>query len=191
LGGTKDRRPRGRRSHQKRCWPGSYQNRALKDSRPVERTWQRARLFPGSFSSASQPSSSFSALYHSPLISTALPRRGVHTQSSDLGIHPGERVTFGTLRHSPSRESTPIPKAVPRRCHSKCPAVWATPSGEPSDRRSALCSDRWREKPERRVGGVVTSLPVRRSGKQVRDQTVAHIMRKGPKNPGSLGVAAG
>ena len=43
---------------------------------------------------AVQPSSRRSALYQSALISTALPRRGVTTQSSDLRVHPGELIAL-------------------------------------------------------------------------------------------------
>ena len=36
-------------------------------------------------------------MYQRALISTALPRRGVTTQSSDLGVHPGELIALGAL----------------------------------------------------------------------------------------------
>ena len=39
-----------------------------------------------------------SALYQSALISTALPRRGVTTQPSDLRVHPRELIALGALR---------------------------------------------------------------------------------------------
>ena len=83
---------------------------ALGDARRC-RARRRCRRFR-----ASHDSSRRRALYQRALISTALPRRGVTTQSSDLGVHPGELIALGALAEQRRRRGPCRCRSASRSC---------------------------------------------------------------------------
>ena len=97
----------------------AFQKRSLKDCRARARPLPMYGCAIRASVARAQPAISRSALYQSALISTALPRRGVTTQSSDLRVHPRQLIAL--LR--PAAAARPPDR---RRCRSACPRRWCS-----------------------------------------------------------------
>src|SRR5262249_5137157 len=106
---------------------------------------------------------------------------------ADLRVHPGELVARGALAEQPVAlvDAYAEARAMNVTAHDGAQDRENQSQGLAVASRLEVAVERVKE-PERRVGRMIAPLPFA-FGEQVRDQSVAHVMREGPKDPTGLG----